>query len=103
MTLPATQRKQLLAESHRLKATIALHADQIDDNRVAHVRTALAGQRLVKVRINADNSDECDAAAAELARLIPCELVKRIGRVALLYQVMDKDRPDITPTEAENP
>jgi len=86
MPLSAKERQALLAESHPLKAVATLSADALTDAAVEHVRAAFVGRELLKVRIQADSGDECDAAAADLARRVPCELVKRVGRVAVLYR-----------------
>ena len=85
MALTTKQRRALLAGSHRLKATVAIAAGEVSDAVVAHVRAGLAGRELLKLRIHANSGSECDAAAEELARRVPCEVVKRIGRVVLLY------------------
>lgn len=74
-----------MAASHRLKPVAAISADRLTDEAVVHVRACLADRPLVKVRIHAETAAECDAAAADVARRVPCEVVKRIGRVVLLY------------------
>jgi RNA-binding protein len=86
MGLSSAERRALVAKGHRLKARVVIRADEISDSTVAHVRQALAGQELIKVRINTDDRQECLQAAQELAGRIPCELVQRVGRVALLYR-----------------
>jgi RNA-binding protein len=86
MPLSPKERQALLAESHPLKAVATLSADAMTDAAIEHVRAAFVGRELLKVRIPADSGDECDAAAADLARRVPCELVKRVGRVAVLYR-----------------
>ncbi len=86
MPLSSKARQTLLAESHKLKPAAILSADALTDAAVAHVRAAFAGRELVKVRIQADSGAQCDAAAAELAQRVPCEIVKRVGRVVVLYR-----------------
>ena len=85
MALNTKERRALSAQSHSLKAALSVSAEALTDNVVAHVRSNLAAHRLLKVRIHAGNGEECDAAAAEIARRVPCEVVRRIGRVVLLY------------------
>ncbi len=95
MPLPSKLRQSLLARAHQLKAAISVPADGITDAIAAHVRAAFARSDLLKVRIHADSGAETDAAAAELCARVPCELVKRIGRVALLYRAPDAPRSPV--------
>lgn len=91
MALSGKARRALLARAHALKARVTLRAGAINDAAVEHVRAALAAQPLLKVRIQTDDRNECDAAARTLAEQLGCELVRRIGRVVVLY------RPDAQP------
>ncbi len=88
MGLTGKERRTLLAESHRLRPVATIAAGELSDGAVEHVRASFVGHELLKVRIHADSGEECDATAAELARRVPCELVKRIGRVVLLYRAV---------------
>ncbi len=90
MALSGKARRALLAQAHSLKARIILRAGAIDEAAVAHVRAALATQPLLKVRIQTDDRSECDHAARTLAERAGCELVRRIGRVAVLYRPQDE-------------
>jgi RNA-binding protein len=76
----------MLAASHALQPVVTVSAGNLTDAAVAQVRACFAHHELVKARIHADTGDECDVAAVELAARVPCELVRRIGRVALLYR-----------------
>lgn len=96
MQLPANQRRALIAAGHHLKAALTVSADHIEDSVVAHVRQAMTRHPLLKVRIAADRGSDCDAAAATLAERVPCALVQRVGRVALLYRPAPEDAPSDT-------
>lgn len=78
-------RRELSAQGHHLKAQITVPAGQPSEAIVDHVRQALRRHPLVKVRIPAVDRNTCQATAAALAEQVPCELVQRVGRVALLY------------------
>lgn len=97
MSLTAKERRELLGRSHSLEAVATISAGELSDGVVAHIRTSFAGRTLVKVRFHADSAAECDAAAVELVRRVPCELVKRIGRVVVLYRAGDDDASDTSP------
>ncbi len=86
MTLTGKQRRDLFARSHPLKPVTTLADDELTPQGVQHVRDALARHELVKVRLTAASGRECDLAAAELARQLGGEVVKRTGRVVLLYR-----------------
>lgn len=86
MALAAKQRQALVAASHHLRPAVTLAAGEVSASVVAQVQSAFAGRDLIKIRVNADDGAACDALAAELAQRVPCEIVKRIGRVVLLYR-----------------
>ena len=86
MPLSSAERRELAAEGHHIKARVVVGADELSEAVIAHVRQAFGEKKLIKVRLNTDDRDECERAAAELARRVPCELVQRVGRVALLYR-----------------
>jgi len=86
MALSSSERRALAARSHRLKARVVIGGDELSDATVAHVRNAFGEKELLKVRISTDDREDCSRLAIELAERIPCELVQRVGRVALLYR-----------------
>lgn len=89
MSLDSRSRKDLLARSHPLRPTVTLSTN-LTDAAVAQVRTAFGSRELLKVRVQADSTAECDEVAARLAREVPCELVKRVGHVVILFRPADK-------------
>ncbi len=86
MALDGKQRRTLAGQGNRLKATITIQGQSLSDSVVEHLRAALFKHELRKVRLGSDDRDECDLIAAEIAARVPCELVQRVGRVALLYR-----------------
>ena len=88
----ARLRRELVARANRLKAQLSLGRQGLTDALVAHVRAELDRADLLKIRIDIDDRDEAERAAEELAARIPCHLVQRIGRVALLYRPLP-DKP----------
>lgn len=91
MPLSSTQRRALAARGNRLKVCVIIGAGELSEATVTHVRQALTGKELIKVRISTDDRQECARAALELAERIPCELVQRVGRVALLYRPTEEN------------
>jgi RNA-binding protein len=96
MRLSSAERRALAAKGNRLKARVIIRANELSDATVAHVRQAFGDNELIKVRISTDDRQRCLQAAQEIAERIPCELVQRVGRVALLYRPADEadDRRD---------
>jgi RNA-binding protein len=86
MPLSSGQRRALAARGNRLKASVIISADALSEAAVAHVRSAFGDRELLKVRISTDDREACARATIELAARVPCELVQRVGRVALLYR-----------------
>lgn len=84
--LSARDRRELLERSHGLKARLAVGRAGVAEAVVAQVRQAFAHHDLLKVRLQADDRGEADRLAAELAEAVPCTLIRRVGRVALLYR-----------------
>jgi len=93
MAISSGQRRQLAAKGNRLKANVIISAGDLSDAAVEHVRNAFGDKELIKVRINTDDRQECARTADALAVRIPCELVQRVGRVALLYHKPEDDDP----------
>ena len=89
MPLSSGQRRELAAQGNRLKANIILRADELADSAIEHVRRAFGERELIKVRFSTDDRDECKQAAEALAQRVPCEVVQRVGRVALLYRAKE--------------
>ena len=90
MHLSSGRRRELAAKGNRLKASIIVRADDLSDSAVEHVRQAFGEDELIKVRFSANDRNECIRAADDLAERVPCELVQRVGRVALLYRSQEK-------------
>jgi len=76
----------LLGRGHRLKAKLTLGRQGLTETFAAHVRQCFEHTDLLKVRIDCDDRDEAQQMAVALAASIPCHLIQRTGRVALLYR-----------------
>jgi RNA-binding protein YhbY len=78
-------RRELLSRGHALKARLLIGRAGLSDPLLAQVRQVFTHADLLKVRLDAESADQADALAADLAARVPCHLIRRIGRVALLY------------------
>jgi RNA-binding protein len=79
-------RRELLSRSHALKAHLFVGRAGLSDPLLAQVRQEFTQTDLLKVRLDADSAAQADTLAADLAARVPCHLIRRIGRVALLYR-----------------
>jgi RNA-binding protein len=103
MALSAKQRRSLLAESHQLKPAVMLAPGPLSESAVRQVREAFRGRELIKVRVQSDSRGDCDDVAEQLAARVPCEIVKRVGRVVVLFgQKPDARSPRQRPDRAGN-
>lgn len=89
MELSPKERTELLARSHSLKPLLTLAGESLSDGMLAHVRQAFQAHDLIKVRAGFDDRGACDRLADELAAKTPCALVKRVGRVIVLYRAAE--------------
>ncbi len=80
------ERRALAARGNRLKAGLRIGNQGITDNLVAELQQMFESSDLIKVRVDAEDRREVDVAANELCERVPCVLIKRIGRVILLYR-----------------
>ena len=84
-------RRTLTGRGHRLKARIMVGRRGATDAVLAEVRRALTNTDLLKVRIDADSPAETDGLADDIASRVPCHLIQRVGRVALLYRPLQQE------------
>lgn len=85
-TLNSSLRRQLAARGNRLRATVVIGRQGLTEAVVAQVRRVLEETDLIKVRAEVGRGAEADVIAGDLARRVPCQVVKRIGKMAVLYQ-----------------
>lgn len=86
MGLTAKDRRRLSAEGHHLEPKVILAEADVSDNVATRVDAILALHPLMKVRVNTRDREICAAIVSQLAQRVTCEVVQRVGRVALLYR-----------------
>jgi RNA-binding protein len=74
------------SRGQRMKARLVLGRKGLSEPFLAEVRAEFQRDELIKIRIEADDAEGTDRLAKELAAGVPCHLIQRIGRVALLYR-----------------
>lgn len=86
MSLTSRERKALLAASHALRPAMTIAPDGLTDAVIDHLRRCFSGTALLKLRVQTSDRATCDALADRLVNRVPCELVRRVGRVLVLYK-----------------
>ncbi len=79
-------RRSLAARGNRMQARVTVGKLGLTDAVVAQIRREIERAELVKVRCDVPSAADADLVAREIAARIPCHLIQRVGRVALLYQ-----------------
>jgi putative RNA-binding protein, YhbY family len=90
MALSPKQRKVLKALAHPLEPTVRLGRSRLTDPVVAEANRTLEAHELIKIRIDADESDDRRRLATDLASATSSELVGTIGKIAILYRARSK-------------
>jgi len=84
--LTSAEKRALKARGNRLAVRVILSERELTDAAVEHVRTAFGRDDLLKVRVNTKDREICASILSQLAQRVPCEIVQRVGRAALLYR-----------------
>ena len=84
--LTSAEKRELKARGNRLDARVTLSERDLSDTAIDHVRRAFGHGDLLKVRVNTRDREICAVVVTKLAERVPCEIVQRVGRVALLYR-----------------
>lgn len=87
-SLSSRERRALLARANRLSARWTIGPGGATPEFIAHLRQVFESEPLIKVRVRGDR-EEADRVGEALARQVPCEVVRRIGRVLILYRPPD--------------
>lgn len=86
MTLDNRQRQELKARAHHLKGRIIIGKAGATDAVLADIRRAFSKSDLLKVRIQHPERAEIDRIVKHISATVPCELVGRVGFVAIFHK-----------------
>jgi RNA-binding protein len=92
MAITEKQKRWLKKRTHHLKPVVTIGQQGITEAVLAELDTALSHHELLKVKVNAGDRDERDAAIALITRRTGAELVGRIGHVASFYRANPEKR-----------
>lgn len=90
MSLSEPQKRHLRKLAHTLKPVIIIGSAGFSEGVANELELTLEHHELIKVRVNAADREERDALIAQICETASCELVQRIGHVAILYRAAKK-------------
>ncbi len=90
MSLSEPQKRHLRKLAHNLKPVIIIGSAGFSEGVANELELTLEHHELIKVRVNAADREERDALIAQICETASCELVQRIGHVAILYRAAKK-------------
>jgi RNA-binding protein len=96
--LSVVERKALMARGHGLSPRLMIGKRGLTDAIVAQVRQALGKTDLLKVRVDVERGAEADAIGRRLAEETPCHLVRRVGKILLLYRPLPEANAESSPS-----
>jgi RNA-binding protein len=100
MTITEKQKRWLKKRTHHLKPVVTIGQQGITDAVLAELDSALSHHELLKVKVNAGDRDERDAAIALISQRTGAEVVARIGHVASFYRANPDKRDPLQLAEA---
>ncbi|HRJ53344.1 MAG TPA: YhbY family RNA-binding protein [Candidatus Thiothrix moscowensis] len=94
MELTEAQKKRLRTRAHDLKPVVMVGQHGMKPTILEEIISALDYHQLIKVKLSVGDRDLRDEIIAQIVADSQCELVQRIGNIAILYR-RNTDRPDI--------
>ena len=86
MSLTKTQVRHLRGLGHTLKPVVIIGGGGLSDGVIGELNQSLEHHELLKVRVNAEDREERETLIEQMCKAVSCNLVQRIGHIALLYR-----------------
>lgn len=90
MALTEPQKRYLRGLAHKLKPVVMLGNAGLSEGVANELDLSLEHHELIKVRVSAEDRETRDALIQALCESARCELVQRIGHIAILYRAAKK-------------
>lgn len=90
MSLTKTQIRHLRGLGHSLKPVVIIGGSGLSDGVIGELNQSLEHHELMKVRVNAEDREERELLINQICEAACCELVQRIGHIALLYRAAER-------------
>ncbi|BFM50792.1 YhbY family RNA-binding protein [Marinomonas sp. THO17] len=96
MSLTNVQKKQYRLIGHGLNPVVMIAGNGLTEAVLTEIDRALEDHELIKVRISITDRDVRTAIIAEISKIMKCETVQVIGKVALLYRAALEPNPKLS-------
>ena len=90
MPLTEAQKRHLRKLAHKLKPVVMLGNAGFSEGVANELDLTLEHHELIKVRVSAEDREARDALIKAICESARCELVQRIGHIAILYRAAKK-------------
>lgn len=90
MPLTEPQKRHLRKLAHNLKPVVIIGNAGFSEGVANELEGTLEHHELIKVRVNAEDREARDAMIAQICETAQCDLVQRIGHIAILYRAAKK-------------
>ena len=90
MPLTKTQIRHLRGLGHTLKPVVIVGGGGLSDGVLTELNQSLEHHELMKVKVNAEDREGRDLLIEQMCQSAHCELVQRIGHIALVYRPAEK-------------
>jgi RNA-binding protein len=94
VTISSSQRRYLKGLGHSLEPIVRIGRAGVTEGVTREAARTLEAHELIKIKVEAETSEDRDALAASLADATSSQLVSTIGRTAILYR-RHPDKPKI--------
>lgn len=95
MSLSAEKKRILIAQAHGLSPVIIIGNHGLSEGVIKETDRALYDHELIKVRINGVDKAENTALATELCEKVGAELLRVIGKVAIIQRRSQKHKGNV--------
>lgn len=96
MSITNPQKKQYRLIGHALNPVVTIAGNGLTENVLAEIDRALEDHELIKVRYSITDRDMRTELIAETSKIMKCDVVQTIGKVALLYRAALKANPKLS-------
>lgn len=92
MKLSGKQKSYLRSQAHHLNPIFQIGKNGLNEEMLVQVGEALEKRELIKVSILQNSDEEPADAAAEIERVVGCQVIQVIGRVIVLFKPSSQEK-----------
>jgi len=96
MSVTNVQKKQYRLIGHALNPVVTIAGNGLTENVLTEIDRALEDHELIKVRYSIADREMRDELIGQTSKIMKCEIVQTIGKVALLYRAALKPNPKLS-------